>query len=160
MTTNHTRTRSRRTSRVLLAALAALAPLGVAACGDDDDDGDDAAAATTVADTATELAPDPDHPYCAHEREIDTYFDEAFSTLGPDSSEEEQRAAAQTAAKGVVDAGIMEEALEAAPDELRADLELLSANVRAAAEGDVDVFFTEESDAAGSRVDAFCGLAD
>ena len=155
MTTTPTRT----TSRFLLAALAALAPLGVAACGDDDDD-EGAAAATTVEGAGAELAPDPDHPYCAHEREIDTYFDEAFSTLGPDSSEEEQRAAAQTAAKGVVDAGIMEEALEAAPDELRADLELLSANVRAAAEGDVDVFFTEESDAAGSRVDAFCGLAD
>jgi hypothetical protein len=143
------------TSKILLSGLLALTSL-VAACGDDDDD---VAAPVTTADAADD-APDPDHPYCEHEREIDSHFEAAFSRLGDDASEADQRAAAQSAAKSVVDAGIMEDALAAAPDHLREDLELLSSNVRAAAAGDVDVFFTEESDAAGRRIDTFCGLED
>ena len=150
MPTNHP------TSKILLSGLLALTSL-VAACGDDDDD--DVAAPVTTADAA-DVAPDPDHPYCEHEREIDSHFEAAFSRLGDDASEADQRAAAQSAAKSVVDAGIMKDALAAAPDHLREDLELLSANVRAAAAGDVDVFFTEESDAAGRRIDGFCGLDD
>lgn len=132
------------TSKILLTGLLALTSL-VAACGDDDDD---------------VTAPDPDHPYCEHEREIDSHFEAAFSRLGEDASEADQRAAAQSAARSVVDAGIMKDAMAAAPDHLREDLELLSSNVRAAAAGDVDVFFTEESDAAGRRIDGFCGLDD
>ena len=147
---------TRSTSRILLGGVLALSSF-LAACGDDDDD---AAATTTMSSDAADMAPNPDDPYCEHEREIDSHFEAAFSRLGDDASEADQRAAAQSAAKSVVDAGIMEEALSAAPDHLREDLELLSSNVRAAAAGDVDVFFTEESDAAGRRVDAYCGLAD
>jgi hypothetical protein len=149
---------------VMWGASARVTALTGAACSDDDADD---ATAETVAETAgtsdgafVEVESNPDDPSCDIERQIDSYFEAAFGELGPDATEDEQRAAVQTAAQGVVDAGIIEEALEVAPDVIRDDLDLPTSNVRAAAEGDVDVFFTPESDAAGTRVDAYCGLGD
>jgi hypothetical protein len=146
------------TRRIALAlGLVGIATAG-AACGEDN--ARSARATTAEAAAAGDLAPNPNDPYCEVERDIDAFFEDAFSALGPDAGEEEQRAAARAASQGIVSAGLMDDALEAAPDALRVDLELLSANVRAAADGNVDVFFTPESDAAGARVDAYCGLED
>jgi hypothetical protein len=142
-------------ARIILASTFLAACLVGAACSDDTEP-----AAAEVSQVSTAASSDPDHPYCEVERQIDAHFATVFSALGEDATEQEQMAAVETAAKAVVTAGLLEEAESTAPDAIRADLDLLMANVRAAADGNVAVFFTSESDAAGSRVDAFCGLSD
>ena len=142
-----------RSARITLTSTFLAACLVGAACSDDNEP-----AAAEVSQVST--AADPDHPYCEVERQIDAQFATVFSALGEDATEQEQMAAVETAAKAVVTAGLLEEAESTAPDAIRADLDLLMANVRAAADGNVEVFFTPESDGAGSRVDAFCGLSD
>ncbi len=64
--------------------------IGLTECADDGDDD----AATAVEDVAADIEPDPDHPYCDVEREVDAIFEEAFGALPEDAPEEDQLAAA------------------------------------------------------------------
>ena len=146
----------------MLCAATVIALGALAGCGDDDDGATVAAADAETAPTsdASRLDPSPDDPYCDIERQIDAHFAQAFSSLGAAPSEEQMMQAAQAASAGVVDDGLIERATAIAPPALADDLALLADAVRSAAGGDVSGFMTPESDAAGARVDAYCGLED
>jgi hypothetical protein len=149
--------------------------LVLAGCGDDDDSADDAETTeTTVApadegddetgdtggETAADVEPDPDHPYCAIEAQVDAIFEEGFSGLTEDSTEEEQFAAVQDIAQRVLDSGLIDEAEAVVPDVIASDFEVLVESVRQAAEGDMSGITDPGTDEAGERVDTFCGVSD
>jgi hypothetical protein len=151
-----------RPGRRAAAIVTAVSLTALAACGDGDDD---ATATTSPPDPAPAtvvgaIASSPDDPYCDIERQIDAHFVEAFGALGTEATEDQMMQAAQAASAAVVGDGLIEQATAIAPAALAQDLELLTAAVRSAANGDVSGFMTPESDAAGARVDAYCGLED
>jgi hypothetical protein len=127
--------------------------IGLTECADDgeDDDGSDLEAA------AADIDPDPDHPYCDVEREVDAIFEEAFGALPADASEEDQLAAAQEASQQIIDEGLIDEGEAAVPDVIRSDFEVLAAAVQQAAEGDFESLQAGDAEVAGFRVDTFCG---
>jgi hypothetical protein len=145
----------------LLALTAVLAVGALAACGEDDND-TPAAVAADAASTTTAAQPtaSPNDPYCAIERQIDAHFVDAFDALGEEPTEDQMAQAAQNASSAVVQDGLIERATAIAPEALTEDIALLTTAVRLAADGDVSGFMTPESDAAGARVDAYCGLED
>ncbi len=124
--------------------------IGLTECAEPSEDGGDPEA---VAD----IEPDPDHPYCDVEREIDGTFEEAFGSLGDDATEQEQQATSQTVAKQIIDDGLLDRGAAAVPDAIRADFEALAAAVRQVAEGNFAAFEDEATDLAAQRVDVFCG---
>lgn len=147
----------------LLSVTAVVALGTLAACGDNDEDTTVAAVTSDpapVTAAAGGLASSPDDPYCDIERRIDAHFVEAFEALGDAPTEEQMMQAAQTASAAVVEDGLIEQATAIAPEALTEDLALLTNAVRLAADGDVSGFMTPESDAAGARVDGYCGLED
>jgi hypothetical protein len=127
--------------------------IGLTECADDGEDD----AASGAEDVAADIEPDPDHPYCDVEREVDAIFEEAFGALPEDAPEEDQLAAAQQASQQVIDAGLIEQGEAAVPDVIRSDFEVLAAAVQQAAEGDFDSLQNGDADVAGLRVDTFCG---
>jgi hypothetical protein len=151
-----------------LVTVAAVVGLGALAACDDDDDTTAATAAPATTPTTTPttdaaadgLEASPNDPYCDIERQIDAHFVDAFEALGDAPTEDQMMQAVQTAAAAVVADGLIEQATAIAPEALTEDLALLTDAVRSAADGDVSGFMTPESDAAGARVDAFCGLED
>ena len=158
---NH-RTNVHRITHQALRVTAVLAIGLLAACGDDDDTADDAVPTTDAPTEAAngEPAASPDDPYCAVERRIDAHFVTAFESLGATPTEEQMMQAAQTASAAVVEDRLIEEATAIAPAALKDDLALLTSAIERASEGDVSGFMTPESDAAGARVDTYCGLED
>ncbi len=127
--------------------------IGLTECADDgDDDG-----ASGAEDVAADIEPDPDHPYCDVEREVDAIFEEAFGALPEDAPEEDQLAAAQQASQQIIDEGLIEEGEAAVPDVIRSDFEVLAAGVQQAAEGDFAGLQNGDAEVAGLRVDTFCG---
>jgi hypothetical protein len=149
-----------RKSKAHLRATAGLiaASLMIAACGADDGSASDRTAGNAPPHESADAGSDtnPDDPYCNIERAIDAEFQAALAKLNEDAPEAEL----QAAARAVVASGLLEAAGHTAPEAIRTELELLIANVRAAASGNVAVFFTPESDAAGVRVDAYCELTE
>jgi uncharacterized cupredoxin-like copper-binding protein len=146
-----------------LAAVAAVGALVAAGCGDDgDDEASDDAATEESTDTT---APDTDEgdlaAYCdaevaiesAPEPEID------FETASPEQQAEALRAYGSETLRPLAD-----DVVASAPDELAADIEVLSAAVdELAASGDFAVFEQPEVEAASDNVHAFdlenCGWA-
>jgi hypothetical protein len=126
--------------------------IGLTECADDGDD-----EAASGEDVAADIEPDPDHPYCDVEREVDAIFEEAFGALPADASDEDQLAAAQQASQRIIDEGLVEEGEAAVPDVIRADFEMLAAAVQQAAEGDFSGLQEGDTEVAGLRVDTFCG---
>jgi hypothetical protein len=127
--------------------------IGLTECADDgDDDG-----GSDLEDAAADIEPDPDHPYCDVEREVDAIFEEAFGALPEDATEEDQFAAAQQASQRIIDEGLIEEGEAAVPDVIRSDFEVLAAGVQQAAEGDFSGLQEGDAEVAGLRVDTFCG---
>jgi hypothetical protein len=127
--------------------------IGLTECADDGDD----EGGSDLEGAAADIEPDPDHPYCDVEREVDAIFEEAFGALPADASEEDQLAAAQQASQRIIDEGLVEEGEAAVPDVIRSDLEVLAAGVQQAAEGDFSGLQTGDAEVAGLRVDTFCG---
>ena len=127
--------------------------IGLTECADDGDD----EAASDLEDVAADIEPDPDHPYCDVEREVDAIFEEEFTALAGDATDEDALAAAQQASQRIIDEGLIEEGEAAVPDEIRSDFELLAAGVQQAAEGDFDSLQQDDFEVAALRVDTFCG---
>lgn len=138
------------TRRVLMLLFAGL--LGLVGCGDDDDDTD---AATGDDTEMTEAAGEGDvATYCEKVAEIEV-------TLGPgpdidfeSATPEELTQAAKEFAGGATD--LAAEAQEAAPAEIRADIDVLVAALDDVAEtGDFGAFETPEVEEASARTHAF-----
>jgi len=130
--------------------------IGLTECGEEEDDGDEET--EDGEDAAGEIEPDPDDRYCDTEAQIDAIFDEGFSSAGPNASEEQLNAVITATSQAVVDSGLLEEAEANAPDAIADDLDVLIAAVRSAAQGDTSAFIDGSTDAAGERVDAYCGV--
>jgi hypothetical protein len=138
------------TPSALRPAFVALAIAGsltaVTACGGDEGAGPTTTGAIEASDTSNDSpSAGPDDPICEVQRQVDATFDEA----SPD---------AEAGAGAVIDAGLLDRADELAPDALRADLDVLIAAVRAAAEGDLGLLESSETGTAAGRVDAYCGF--
>ncbi len=128
-----------RPVRALLLALA-LGAIGLIACGEEETAREDPVAAK--------------REYCAHEREIDRVFAREIRALGKKPTHKETEEAAIVASKEVEDR--VDQALEAAPESIKHDVELLAEGVHKAAEGDIEPLFSEETEKASARVDRFC----
>lgn len=131
--------------------------IGLTKCAEDGSEGGDEGGGDSEGgdEAFADIEPDPDHPYCDVEREVDAIFEEAFAALADDATEEEQQAAIQEVAKQIIAEELIEKGQAVVPDVIRADLEVLAASVREFAEGNFDT--GEASDVAGARVDYFCG---
>ena len=130
--------------------------LGLPSCADDAQDageGDDG----VVDESAVEIEPNPDDPYCDIDAEIQAMFDASFSQLAEDATDQERQAATQAAAQRIIDDGLVDQAQVQAPDPIREDVDVLLAFVRAHADGDAEAGFDQDEDAAGARVAAYCG---
>ena len=128
------------------------AELGLPACADDAQDEGDA-----DDEAAADVEPNPDDPYCDVDAEIEAVFDESFTQLASDATDNERQVATEAAAQRIIDEGLLDEAATQAPEPIREDVEVLLAFVRAHAAGDVEASFDQDEDAAGARVAAYCG---
>jgi hypothetical protein len=144
-----------------LFALAVLAPLGLAACGDDDDD---AATDTTAAvtDTTGDSASGDVEEYCEATLAIETVEepDIDFESLTPEQQAEEAKKFAKESLRPLAD-----RIREAAPEEVADDIAVLHAAVVEIEEtGNFEAFETPENEAASDRAHAFdlenCGWTE
>ena len=132
--------------RTSLIAVALVALLGVAACGDDSDNRDDqpVAAATT---------PDPER-YCALTRQLDAEGEKFFAGLGEDATPEQYEAAEAKAMKAAQPK--LDELRRVAPREIASDVDkLLAAMQERAGMKPAIAVSAAESSAAEARIKAY-----
>lgn len=135
--------------RTSLTALALVALLGLAACGDDDSaDGDNGPAAAS-----TTSAPDPER-YCALTRRLDAEGEKFFAGLGRDATPEQFEAAEAKFIKQ--SRPELDELRRVAPREIASDVDKLLAGMqkRAGLQPTIEVSEAESS-AADERVQAY-----
>ncbi|MGH8999922.1 MAG: hypothetical protein ACRDY7_11095 [Acidimicrobiia bacterium] len=119
-----------------LALLVVAGAGGIAGCGGDDDE-------------AGAEGDSPKEAFCAVEARID----EAFAQAGQYASREQKAAAAKTA----VDAGLLEEATDTAPEDIGEAVTTRTDAVRQAADGMTEALISEEALAADETINEVCG---
>lgn len=139
------------TRRFLLLPLVAM--LGLVGCGDDDDDttsaGDESAEETTDESGEGDLA-----TYCEKSAQIEQQLGSGPDIDFESATPEEMTEAAKEFAGGATE--LADEALEAAPEEVRPDIEVLVAALKEVAEtGDFGAFETPETEEASADAHAF-----
>ena len=97
-----------------------------------------------------------DRPFCVVQEEIDDRLSAAFAESDEDATEEDLDEALVEAADDLRDDGVLDDAREAAPDEVAGPTGTVMSAIEAMAEGDVAAFTGGEVETARAAVEEHC----